>query len=334
MKIGDRKTDRKKRQTGRIQWMKIYLAPLEGITGHIYRTALKECFDGFDKYFIPFISPNQKGHFSTREKKDVLPENNRGVLAVPQILTNQAEDFIETAKKLAEYGYEEVNLNLGCPSRTVVTKGRGAGFLEEPDRLDRFLDEIFKKREWKISVKTRIGMSEPEEFEDLLKIYNRYPLEELIVHPRVQQQFYKGHPDLDAFADAVKECKHTLCYNGDIFTTEDMEKLKKRFPEASCIMLGRGILRNPELIEIMESGEKKIDAKKLRAFHDQIYQDYQEVSCGDKNVLFKMKELWCYLGTLFPDKEKQLKKIRKAEKLDRYEAVVEELLSHNYIDLK
>ena len=314
--------------------MKIYLAPLEGITGHIYRTALKECFDGFDKYFIPFISPNQKGHFSTREKKDVLPENNRGVLAVPQILTNQAEDFIETAKKLAEYGYEEVNLNLGCPSRTVVTKGRGAGFLEEPDRLDRFLDEIFKKREWKISVKTRIGMSEPEEFEDLLKIYNRYPLEELIVHPRVQQQFYKGHPDLDAFADAVKECKHTLCYNGDIFTTEDMEKLKKRFPEASCIMLGRGILRNPELIEIMESGEKKIDAKKLRAFHDQIYQDYQEVSCGDKNVLFKMKELWCYLGTLFPDKEKQLKKIRKAEKLDRYEAVVEELLSHNYIDLK
>lgn len=165
MKTGDRKTDRKKRQTGRIQWMKIYLAPLEGITGHIYRTALKECFDGFDKYFIPFISPNQKGHFSTREKKDVLPENNRGVLAVPQILTNQAEDFIETAKKLAEYGYEEVNLNLGCPSRTVVTKGRGAGFLEEPDRLDRFLDEIFKKREWKISVKTRIGMSEPEEFE-------------------------------------------------------------------------------------------------------------------------------------------------------------------------
>ena len=146
-----------------------------------------------------------------------------------------------------------------------------------------------------------------------MRIYNQYPLEELIVHPRVQQQFYKGHPDLDAFADAVKECKHTLCYNGDIFTTEDMEKLKKRFPEASCIMLGRGILRNPELIEIMESGEK---------------------SCGDKNVLFKMKELWCYLGTLFPDKEKQLKKIRKAEKLDRYEAVVEELLSHNYIDLK
>ena len=301
----------------------LYFAPLEGITTYPYRNLHHKYFGGVDKYFTPFLAPGPEQGMSVKEMRDVLPENNAGVPVVPQILTNQAEDFIETAKKLAEYGYEEVNLNLGCPSRTVVTKGRGAGFLEEPDRLDRFLDEIFKKREWKISVKTRIGMSEPEEFEDLLKIYNRYPLEELIVHPRVQQQFYKGHPDLDAFADAVKECKHTLCYNGDIFTTEDMEKLKKRFPEASCIMLGRGKLRNPELIDIMNTGEKKIAAKKLRAFHDQIYQDYQEVSCGDKNVLFKMKELWCYLGTLFPDKEKQLKKIRKAEKLDRYEAVVE-----------
>ena len=314
--------------------MKIYLAPLEGITGYTYRRALYQCFGGFDKYFIPFILPNQKGHLSTREKKDIMPENNEGMYAVPQILTKNAEDFIQTAETLQEYGYDEVNLNLGCPSKTVVSKGRGSGFLIHTEELNRFLDEIYAKADVKISIKTRIGKFDADEWGELLRIYNQYPLEELIVHPRVQQQFYKGHPDLDAFADAVKECKHTLCYNGDIFITEDMEKLKKRFPEASCIMLGRGILRNPELIEIMESGEKKIDAKKLRAFHDQIYQDYQEVSCGDKNVLFKMKELWCYLGTLFPDKEKQLKKIRKAEKLDRYEAVVEELLSHNYIDLK
>ena len=231
---------------------------------------------------------------------------------VPQILTNDAKGFLDTVEKLKGYGYDEVNLNLGCPSKTVVSKGRGSGFLIHTEELNRFLDEIYAKADVKISIKTRIGKFDADEWGELLRIYNQYPLEELIVHPRVQQQFYKGHPDLDAFADAVKECKHTLCYNGDIFTTEDMEKLKKRFPEASCIMLG----------------------KKLRAFHDQIYQDYQEVSCGDKNVLFKMKELWCYLGTLFPDKEKQLKKIRKAEKLDRYEAVVEELLSHNYIDLK
>ena len=120
--------------------MKVYLAPLEGITGWICRNAIKECFGGFDKYFVPFIKPNQKGHFSSREKKDVMSEHNIGMDTVPQILTNNVEDFLRTAEKLREYGYEEVNLNLGCPSRTVVTKGRGAGFLADPDRLDAFLD--------------------------------------------------------------------------------------------------------------------------------------------------------------------------------------------------
>ena len=312
----------------------LYFAPMEGITGSIYRRAHHRIFGGVDRYYAPFIFTNPKGKISKKDLLEIAPEYNEGCLVVPQLLSNCAEDFIATAHTLKGLGYDEVNLNLGCPSKTVVSKGRGSGFLIHTEELNRFLDEIYAKADVKISIKTRIGKFDADEWGELLRIYNQYPLEELIVHPRVQQQFYKGHPDLDAFADAVKECKHTLCYNGDIFTTEDMEKLKKRFPEASCIMLGRGILRNPELIEIMESGEKKIDAKKLRAFHDQIYQDYQEVSCGDKNVLFKMKELWCYLGTLFPDKEKQLKKIRKAEKLDRYEAVVEELLSHNYIDLK
>lgn len=171
--------------------MKIYLAPLEGITGYTYRRALYNCFGGFDKYFIPFILPNQKGHLSTREKKDIMPENNEGMYAVPQILTKNAEDFIQTAETLQEYGYNEVNLNLGCPSKTVVTKGRGAGFLDRPDELDKFLDEIFRKCDMKISIKTRLGMDDPEEFEDLLTIYNKYPLEELIVHARVQKDYYK-----------------------------------------------------------------------------------------------------------------------------------------------
>ena len=153
--------------------MKIYLAPLEGITGYTYRRALYQCFGGFDKYFIPFILPNQKGHLSTREKKDIMPENNEGMYAVPQILTKNAEDFIQTAETLQEYGYNEVNLNLGCPSKTVVTKGRGAGFLDRPDELDKFLDEIFRKCDMKISIKTRLGMDDPEEFEDLLTIYNK-----------------------------------------------------------------------------------------------------------------------------------------------------------------
>ena len=174
--------------------MKIYLAPLEGITGWIFRSAVHECFGGFDKYFVPFIKPNQMGHFSAREKKDILPDHNLGMYTVPQILTNRAEDFLRTAKKLEEYGYSEVNLNLGCPSRTVVTKGRGSGFLAYPEQLERFLDEIFDKCKIRISVKTRLGMDDPREFEYLLEIYNRYPMEELIIHPRVQREFYKNTP--------------------------------------------------------------------------------------------------------------------------------------------
>ena len=179
--------------------MNLYLAPLEGITGHIYRNALHQCFDGFDKYFIPFISPNQKGHFSTREKKDVMPEHNQGMYAVPQILTNNVEDFLCTAKKLGDYGYKEVNLNLGCPSKTVVTKGCGAGFLDHPEELELFLDRIFSGTDIRISVKTRLGMEDVDGFFHLMEIYNRFPIEELIIHPRVQKDFYKNTQNLDAF---------------------------------------------------------------------------------------------------------------------------------------
>ena len=196
--------------------MKLYLAPLEGITNHIYRKALYQCFGGFDKYFIPFIRAKQNLNFSGREKKDISPENNQGMYAVPQILTKNADDFLQTANQLREYGYQEVNLNLGCPSRTVVTKGRGAGFLDEPQKLDCFLDAVFEKCDLEISIKTRIGMEDPEEFETILPIYNKYPLKELIIHPRVQKEFYKNTPKLDTYAWAVEHSQHPLCYNGDI----------------------------------------------------------------------------------------------------------------------
>lgn len=166
--------------------------------------------------------------FNTREKNDILPEHNPDMYLVPQILANDAK-VLDTVEKLKMYGYDEVNLNLGCPSKTVVSKGRGSGFLIHTEKLERFLDEIYAKADVKISIKTRIGKYDADEWGQLLDIYNKYPVEELIVHPRVQQQFYKGHPDLDAFADAVKECRHPFCYNGDIFTVEDMERLKNGF---------------------------------------------------------------------------------------------------------
>lgn len=204
--------------------MKYYLAPMEGITGHIYRNAYAKYFDNIDKYFTPFIVPNQSTSLKTKELRDMLPENNEGLYIVPQILTNDAEGFITTAKKLQQLGYDEINLNLGCPAGTVVSKNRGSGFLSQRDELDSFLDEIFKINDMKISVKTRIGKDSPDEFYELIKIYNKYPMEELIIHPRTRQDFYGNTPNLDVFKDAISLSENTLCYNGDIFTVEDYKK--------------------------------------------------------------------------------------------------------------
>lgn len=304
--------------------MKLYLAPLEGITGWIYRSAVHECFGGFDKYFIPFIRPNQKGHLSAREKKDILPEHNKGMRAVPQILTNCSEDFLYTAEKLEEYGYKEINLNLGCPSKTVVTKGRGSGFLSDPDKLDRFLEEVFERCPLKVSVKTRLGMEDAEEFHTLLAIYNRYPLEELIIHPRVQKDFYKNTPNLEVFGEALLKSRASLCYNGDITSVSDYCKLKDRFPDLECIMTGRGVLADPSLARQLRGG-KGLDREELRRFHDIVYEGYCQEMSGDRTVLYKMKELWFYLAGVFSDSKKYAKKIKKAERCTVYEQIIEEL---------
>lgn len=307
--------------------MKLYLAPLEGITGWIYRNAQHACFGGFDKYFIPFISPNQHGHFSAREKKDVMPEHNRGMYAVPQILTNKADDFYYTAGKLHEYyGYGEINLNLGCPSKTVVTKCRGAGFLGEPQRLERFLDEIFNKCTVKISVKTRLGVEEPEEFERILGIYNKYPFEEVIIHPRVQKDFYKNTPRLEEFSKALQESKNPVCYNGDIKTAGGFESIMEKFPGLDRVMTGRGVLENPALGRELKGGEPA-SVSEIRKFHDLLYEGYCREMSGDRTILFKMKEMWSYLAPSFPESEKYAKKIKKCGKCRAYEAVVDEFFA-------
>ncbi|MDY3361757.1 MAG: tRNA-dihydrouridine synthase family protein, partial [Clostridium celatum] len=217
--------------------MKYYLAPMEGITGHIYRNAYEKYFHNIDKYFTPFIVPNQSLSLKTKELRDLQPENNEGLNIVPQILTNDSEGFIITAKKLKELGYDEINLNLGCPAGTVVSKGRGSGFLAKREELDIFLDEIFKIKDMKISIKTRIGKDSPEEFYKLIDIYNKYPLEELIIHPRTRQDFYGNTPNLEVFKDALSLSKHSICYNGDIFTKEDYNRFIKIFPQVDKIML-------------------------------------------------------------------------------------------------
>lgn len=309
--------------------MEYYLAPMEGITTHIYRNAYHKYFRPMDKYFTPFLVPHSKKGFSEKEIREVAPENNRGLCLVPQILSNHAEDTLNTIRKLEQYGYEEVNLNFGCPSRTVVSKYRGAGFLARPEELDRFLDAVCRGTQVRVSVKSRVGRDSPEEFYRLLEIYNRYPLEELIIHPRTQKDFYGNTPNLEMFAYAVKESKHPLCYNGDIFTPQDYGELCRRFPEVFRVMAGRGVIADPFLTGRIEGGgsDREVMWKTLRGFHDEVYSGYREISSGDLPSLFKMKEIWTYMLKLFPENKKITKKIKKAEKHGDYQKAVEDLFS-------
>lgn len=307
--------------------MKFYFAPLEGITGYILRSTYHAHFEAADKYFIPFFTPTYTHKFGSKEMNEILPEHNRGMYTVPQILTNNADDFIWSVKWLQENGYDEVNLNLGCPSKTVVTKGKGSGFLTELEELDRFFEKVFQETDAKISVKTRLGRFDAEEYEEISKIYNRYPLEEVILHPRIQEQFYKGIPNYEAYAKAAAESAHPICYNGDVFSKTDYEQIMERFPNTEQIMLGRGILRHPGLIGRLKNGEI-VTAEQIKAYHDQILSQYKEVLYGEKNVLFKMKELWFYLGESFEESKKYTKKIKKAEKIWAYEEAVEQLFAN------
>ena len=310
--------------------MKYYLAPMEGITGHIYRNAYEKYFHNIDKYFTPFIVPNESLSLKTKELRDMLPENNEGLNIVPQILTNNAEGFVLTANKLKQLGYEEINLNLGCPAGTVVSKKRGSGFLAYPEELDRFLDEIYKINDMKISIKTRLGKERADEFYKLIEIYNKYPLEELIIHPRTREDFYGNTPNLEIFKESLKLSKHSICYNGDIFTVDNYNKIVKEFPQVDKIMIGRGILANPGLID--EIKENKFITKEiLKQFHDEIFENYTILLKEDKNAMYRMKELWGYMSHIFTNNKKYYKKIKKAQKAKDYIEAVSSLFEEQDI---
>ena len=306
--------------------VKYYMAPLESVTTWIYRQAHAKIYGRLDKYFIPFLEPHEKRDFKTRELQEILPEHNENIYAVPQILTNRSEGFIKLAKALKDWGYEEVNLNLGCPSKTVVTKGKGSGFLAKPEELERFLTEIFDalSGEVKISVKTRIGKEDPEEFPALLELFNKYPMEELIIHPRVQKDGYGNVPRLELYELAEKQSVNPLCYNGDLYTREQIRNFAERFPGTERLMFGRGFLRDPGLL-YNEGKDLKDIFEKFWAFHDLVYEGYQERNMGDRNVLFKMKELWSYQVYQFSEPERLFKTFKKVQDCNEYEQMIRNL---------
>ncbi|MDO5476202.1 MAG: tRNA-dihydrouridine synthase family protein [Eubacteriales bacterium] len=329
--------------------LRVYFAPLEGITGYSYRNVHRSFFTGIDKYYAPFVAPNYTHHFKTKEKLDVDPGNNAGVRMVPQILSNQEGDFLWAAEELYRLGYREINLNLGCPMPTVVRKKRGAGQLGDLEELDRFLEQICRGMEERFglrsaespeaeegrqsagdpsgvlfSIKTRIGLTDAEEAGRLLKIYNRYPVSELTVHPRTRKDMYGGRPDLEVFAAFLEGSTHPVVYNGDLCTAEDVEHFRDRFPACRAVMIGRGLIADPALARRILGGAP-LCRDELRRFHDALYKSAVESLPGTTPVLGRMKELWFYMGRNFRNADRYLKEIRKAKTLPQYCAAVRTL---------
>ncbi|MCI5826645.1 MAG: tRNA-dihydrouridine synthase family protein [Lachnospiraceae bacterium] len=295
------------------------LAPMEGITTYIYRSTFEKYYGGIDRYYTPFLASM---HLSSREKNEVLPEHNEGMTLIPQILSNRADEFLKITKTLQDFGYDTVNLNLGCPSGTVVSKHRGSGFLAVPDELDTFLAEIFDKCPLNISIKTRLGISDESEWDTILKIYEKYPIRELIIHTRLQKDFYKLPTRPHTFA-AARKLGIPLCYNGDITSPEAQQAALTADPHIDRFMLGRGIIGDPELIESLSGGTPARDKDRLQSFLTDICDRYlAEMSGGERNTLYKLKEIWVYLGALFTDADKYVKKIKKANRLAEYESAM------------
>ncbi len=293
--------------------MKLYFAPLEGITTYTYRNAHAASFAGVDTYFAPFIVPTDNERISIKTLRDILPENNN-VSVIPQVLCSSGEAFCEFAKKVKELGYGEVNLNLGCPSGTVVKKRRGAGALRDKDELDRFLDYIFTNAHINISVKTRTGFYSHEEFVDILEIYNRYPISELIVHPRVREELYRGTPNMESFDLAYKTFKHKLCYNGDIVTVADYERICSRYPKLNSIMIGRGGISNPAIFREIKGGEK-IKTEELIGFSQILEERYLKVLGCEHYTVHRLKEIWLYIMKNYPEEKKVTKALKKSNSL-------------------
>ena len=311
--------------------MEYYFAPMEGITGAQFRQIHHSLFPGVDKYYIPFLSPTQDHVFTPRDLRAVLPEHNQGFHAVPQLLTRNAQDFLWAAGALADMGYEEVNLNLGCPSGTVTAKGKGAGLLGRREELERMLDGIFAAPPTAISLKTRLGMEDPEEFPALLELFSRYPVSLLIIHPRVRQDFYRRPVRMDSFRFALDHYRGPICFNGGLLTPEDCAAFTREFPQVDRVMLGQGLLTDPALVRRLRGGPAA-SREELRQFHDALYRTYLELFASQRNAAFHMKELWHYLSHRFQGPEKALKAIRKASTPQAYDAGVEQMFRLPFTD--
>ena len=301
--------------------MKVDFAPLEGITDATFRQLHHKYFPGIRRYYMPFISPTIHRCLTHREARELPRADSVSFSAVPQLLGKNVEDMLWAMDVCAELGYEEVNINLGCPSGTVVSKGKGSGMLADPGYLDRFLDQIYGAASIPVSLKTRIGLAEPKEFGRILEIYNQYPVSRLIIHPRVRKAFYKGECHMDVFRMAVQEAKMPLCYNGNLNSVRDIEAISRQFPGLDGVMIGRGLVADPGMLT-----PEGTTRETLAAFLSELSQTYCVLFGSKRNAIYRLKDNWHYLIAIFDGAEKPWKELRKTTDYDRFCAITNEII--------
>ena len=306
--------------------MRYYFAPMEGLTDSIYRRLHHKYFPGVDRYYMPFLSPTIHRQLTHKEDRELPMADSVPFTAVPQVLTKVSEDFLWAAEVCRDRGYDEVNLNIGCPSGTVVSKGKGSGMLRDPAALDKFLEDIFAKSPLPVSVKTRLGLEKSEEFPAILEVLNRYPIKELTIHPRVRKQFYDGTVDMEMFDYAVKNSRNPLCYNGDILSLEQVTQLQEKYPEVQSVMIGRGLIADPGML----SGSA--DKAALEGFMNELMAVYEVEFGGSRNAIFRLKENWGFLHERFEGCDKLWKRLRKTTDAAEFKSITAEIF--HTLDLK
>lgn len=287
--------------------MELVMAPLLAITDNKFRKVYQKYFPYFDYAIAPFISLSDGSKLTKKAFTELHPIDQR-MKVVPQLLNHNQESFLNACEFLNYWGYQEINLNIACPAKIIMNKGRGAGLLNYPDQIDKILDNICSNLDkQELSVKLRAGRFNHSEFNHLIEVLNRYPLKKVIIHPRTAVQMYEQTVNLDVIADAITDLKAPITYSGDIFSIEDFKTLQQRFPTIKSWMIGRGMLMNPFLPWFVRGGKKSMICKrKLLNWYEELFHTFEESSKSDFYVLGRMKNIWKYMATSYDSKNEIL----------------------------
>lgn len=304
-------------------------SPLQGFTDFRFRNTFHKYFGGVDTFYAPYIRLNGKMVIKSNFDRDIQFKNNKTLNVIPQIMTNDAEEFIFVTKFVQSLGYTELNWNLGCPYPMVINKCMGSGLINDPDRIDRILDRVHAETDITVSMKMRMGYEHSGEIIDTFPVLGKYPLKNIAIHARIGKQLYKGGVDLDGFQRCVDHSPHKLYYNGDITTVEIFRKMKERFPMIDHWMLGRGLIADPFLPRMIKNDTLDYPEDRFEIFskfHDRLFSEYEQKLTGDKMIIRKMLSFWEYFATPLSNPIKIVKKIKKAKTIEVYDEAVAEIL--------